>query len=301
MTTITRILAEALATLSRADLFWVGVGFLLYAASLLCAGARWRVVVRAVGGTVGWWHATLATVAGVFINNVTPTGRLGGEACRIAVTRLRGTLTIARGALATLCDRLSDIPPVLLLFTLALPVLHRYLSSHLNVVALVLAVLVIATLLVGRWLRSTLRAWMSTWRAELHGAGLPARDLALGFSYSALIWIEDLARLLVVGLAFDVRFSVPQAAALSVIAVAANFAPTVGGLGAVEGGLMGGLALFGVPIETAIAITTVERLISYGFSTVTGGITVALLGGRRLLQLPAQRHATSTNTSSRPL
>jgi uncharacterized protein (TIRG00374 family) len=134
---------------------------------------------------------------------------------------------------------------------------------------------------------------MSTWGTELHGAGLPARDLALGLGYSALIWIEDLARLLVVGLAFDVRFSVPQAAALCVIAVAANFAPTVGGLGAVEGGLMGGLALFGVPIETAIAITTVERSISYGFSTVTGGIAVALLGGRRLLRSQGPRRATT--------
>jgi hypothetical protein len=249
---------------------------------------------------VSWWHATLATVSGVFVNNVTPTGRLGGEACRIAVTRLRGSLSIARGALATLCDRLSDIPAVLLLFALSLPVLYGYLSGHVNVVVLVLVVLAAATLLVGRWLRSTLRAWMASWRTELHGAALPPRDLALGLGCARVIWIEDLLRVLVVGLAFDVRFTVPQAAALCVIAVAANFAPTVGGLGAVEGGLMGGLALFGVPLETAIAITTVERLISYGFSTLTGGITVALLGGRRLLRTPSgQRAAPEPSAVSR--
>ena len=278
-----KVVAEAWAQLSQANPFWVGAGLLLYAASLLAAAARWRLAVGAVGGHVACWPATMAVVAGVFVNNVTPTGRLGGEAARIAVTRLRGSLTVARGALASLCDRLSDVPAVLLLFVLSLPALYGYVRSHLNVAAIAAGVIVVAAVLLARWLRHTLRAWMSTWQRDLRGAALPARTLALGLGLSALIWIEDLARVLVVGLAFGVDFSIAQAAALCVIAVAANFAPTIGGLGAVEGGLMGGLALFGLPLDTALAITTVERAISYGFSTLVGGIVVTLLGGRSLV------------------
>jgi uncharacterized membrane protein YbhN (UPF0104 family) len=58
--------------------------------------------------------------------------------------------------------------------------------------------------------------------------------------------------------------------------------PTLGGLGAVEGGLVAGLAAFGVDLPTAAAITAIERAISYGFSTGAGLIVIALLGGRSL-------------------
>jgi len=49
-----------------------------------------------------------------------------------------------------------------------------------------------------------------------------------------------------------------------VVGVLGGFVPTVGGLGAVEGALVATLVLFGVPLDTAIAMTTVERGISYG-------------------------------------
>jgi undecaprenyl-diphosphatase len=148
----------------------------------------------------------------------------------------------------------------------------------------VLAVLAGLALAFGRWLRQALRATLTAWQRDLRSSTLGRREIAGVLGYSALIWTEDLLRMLAAGAAFDVALSIPQASALAVTAILGGFAPTVGGLGAVEGGLIGGLVLFGVPLETAIAVTTVERLASYGFSTVTGGLTVAALGGRTLLR-----------------
>lgn len=278
------ILRSAWHTLTTADLAWVGAGIALYAASLLAAGARWRLAVRVVGGEVEWSHASMATVAGVFVNNVTPTGRLGGEACRIAITRLRGTLSITRGALASLCDRLSDVPAILGLTLAALPVLHDYVHGRVHALLAIVMVILAVLLLFGRWLRFTVRTALSSWHSELRDLPISPGVVALGLGLSALIWAGDVLRLVAVGLAFDTGFSVPQATALAVIALVAAFAPTIGGVGVVEGGLMGGLALFGVPIENAIAITTVERAISYGLSTVSGALIVFLLGGRSLLR-----------------
>jgi uncharacterized membrane protein YbhN (UPF0104 family) len=284
--------------LLQAHAGWVTAGFSVYAMSLLVAGVRWRLIVGALGGTITWPDATKATVAGVFVNNVTPTGRLAGEAARIALTRLRGQLSVARGALAALCDRLSDVPGVAVLGLAALPTLAPAAGRHRG--ALVLGVVVAGALLLifGRWLRASLRAWITAWRRDLRGAPVPRSTVALGLGCSAVIWAEDLLRILCVSLAFGVHLSGPQAAALCVIAVGGGFVPTIGGLGAVEGGLLGGLALFGVPWETAIAITTVERTISYGFSTVAGAAITTMMGGRSLLRAVVSGRAAADPIAS---
>ena len=58
--------------------------------------------------------------------------------------------------------------------------------------------------------------------------------------------------------------------------------PSLAGLGPVEGGLVAGLMAFGVDLPTAAAVTALERAISYGFSTSTGALVIAMLGGRSL-------------------
>ena len=46
-----------------------------------------------------------------------------------------------------------------------------------------------------------------------------------------------------------------------------------------------GLMAFGVDLPTAAAVTAIERAISYGFSTLAGGLVIALFGGRSLWNL----------------
>jgi len=87
--TLTGTLAQAWKVLLGARLEWVAAALFLYCLAWLAASGRWRVIVHALGGRISWGTASLATIAGVFVNNVTPTGRLGGEACRIAITRLK--------------------------------------------------------------------------------------------------------------------------------------------------------------------------------------------------------------------
>jgi uncharacterized membrane protein YbhN (UPF0104 family) len=237
-----------------------------------------------VGGRIPWWDATLATVSGIFVNNITPTGRLGGEACRILVTRLHGEIALSRAALALLCDRLGDAIAVSGLVVLALPLVGPLVASRLRLGVIVLAVLVAAVLVFGRWLRRALRATLTGWQRDLRTASLGAGQVAAALGYSFVIWTEDLLRVLAAAAAFDVWLTVPQASAVAVVAILGAFAPTIGGLGAVEGGMVGGLVLFGVPLETAIAITTVERVVSYGVGTVTGGVAVISMGGTTLLR-----------------
>lgn len=277
---MTRTIAQAWRLLLTAHVEWVLAALALYCIAWVAASGRWRLVVRALGGHIGWFPATLATIAGVAVNNLTPTGRLGGEACRVALTRLKGDLTLSRGALASLCDRLTDVPLIGAIALIALPALPSV-AGPLKTGLIVLAVVAVAWLVVVRWLRARLHASLSWWRRE--GLTISRLTIAQGLGFSALVWVEDVLRLMAVGRAFDIPLSAPQGAALVVVGVFGGFVPTFGGLGAVEGGLVGLLLLFNVPLETAIAITSLERAISYGFSTGLGGLVVLLFGGRRLL------------------
>jgi uncharacterized membrane protein YbhN (UPF0104 family) len=290
MSDLSELFEETRQLLLSARVEWALVALALYVMAWLAASGRWRLVVAALGGRLGWLPAGLATIAGVAVNNLTPTGRLGGEACRIAITRLKGDLTLSRGALATICDRATDAPLIALIALVALPALPALTGGYVRGAAIATAVVLAFWLLFGQWVRRLLRSWVSGWLRE--GLAIDRRTIAAGFAFSALVWVEDVLRLMAVARAFEVVLTPSQGAALVLAGLVGGFVPTIGGLGAVEGALAGLLVLFGLPIETAIAITTLERAISYGFSTVLGGIVVLAFGGRRLWA-PARRRESA--------
>src|SRR5262245_19343792 len=94
---------------------YVLAAVILYAGSLWIVGARWRRFIGAAGGAIGLRRATLATLGGVAAGNLTPSSRLAGEACRIALGRMAGTVTLRQASVAALWDRLSEVPPIAVL------------------------------------------------------------------------------------------------------------------------------------------------------------------------------------------
>jgi len=284
---VTALLQHAWQALVHADPWWVAAATLLWALAMLAAGKRWQVMVRVMGGRISLVHAVLVTLATVAVNNVTPSGRLAGEAGRIAVTRVKGQLPLALGAVASLGDRVGDLVAVLALSLVALPSLWPIVEGHARPALAVLAAIGALTLVFGPRLRRASRSWLIARRRELEGAPFAGRDLVVALGLSLLIWFEDALRLMAAARAVGVEFAFPQGAALCVVMVLGSLVPTVGGLGAVEGGLVGAMVLFGVPIESAIAVTAVERAISYVLSTVLGFGSVVWLGGRSLLTPPA--------------
>lgn len=273
-------LAQAWALLLGAQPGWVLVAVVLYIVAWLAGGRRWQVVVGALGSHVAFLHAALATIAGVAINNVTPTGRVGGEAGRIAITRLRSNLSLPRAALASVCDRLLDVPAAAVVLLLALPALPSLAGGYLLATVGGVIVLALAVLVGGRWLRTRLHASLTEWQQT--GVPLAPSAVLVALALSLLVWSQDLLRIMAVGRAFGIPLSVPQGAALNIVGLAGGFVPTIGGLGAVEGVLVGTLLLFGIPLENALAITALERMISFGFSTLLGGGVTLWFGGRRL-------------------
>src|SRR5262245_59942324 len=118
---------------------YVAAAVVLYIASVWIVGARWRRFIGAAGGIIGLSRATLATLAWIAAGNLTPSSRLAGEACRITLGRLAGAVTWRQATVAALWDRLSEVPPIVVLAVMG-TVAVRELSPRTRSVALILAI-----------------------------------------------------------------------------------------------------------------------------------------------------------------
>jgi uncharacterized membrane protein YbhN (UPF0104 family) len=283
VTQLWSVLRASLDRLATATPGWVFAALALYVASLFIVGVRWRGFVRMLGGDIGTLRATLATLGGIAIGNLTPSSRLAGEACRMSLARVDGNVTWPQIGIATAWDRLSEIPPIAVLSIVAAFAVGRTSAARRwSVLAAAITILVVAVIGLRR-VRRTPPANRPGWLRNLSLQRCDSRIFAIGVGWSTLLWLQDVLRLTCAARALGIMLSPSKMALLAVLAMLGGLVPTIGGLGAVEGGLMGGLVAFGVQVPTAAAITAVERAISFGFSTAAGAMVVTLLGGRSLL------------------
>jgi uncharacterized membrane protein YbhN (UPF0104 family) len=289
---IWRIVATSLERLSTARPSYAAAAFLLYVVSLFIAGVRWRGFLRAQGGEVGVMRATLATLGGIAAGNLTPAP--GGEACRIALVRLGGRATWREATIAAVWDRLSELPPILVLALMSL-VAVRHLAAGRSRLVGIGASIAIAIALFALWRLRRSGFLIAGWRDRLAHGGVRFPLFLAGVGYSSALWLQDFLRLSCVTLAFGLELSITQIATLCILAMLGGVVPGVAGLGPVEGGLVAGLMAFGVDVPTAAAVTALERAISYGFSTAAGAIVIAMLGGGSVWRAARASQAPSSD------
>ena len=282
--------------LSTARPAYAAAALALYVVSLLIAGARWRGFLRALGAEAGVWRATLATLGGIAAGNLTPAP--GGEACRIALLRAGGRTTWTQATVAAIWDRLSELPPSLILGALSL-VAVRSVAAGWRTRTIVVSAAIAATLAATAWwkLRRAGASWAG-WRARLAQHRVSGPVFATGVGYSSLLWLQDFLRLTCATLAFGVVLSPEQIATLSILAMLGGVVPAIAGLGPVEGALVAGLLAVGVDLPTAAAITALERVISYGFSTWAGAVVIAMMGGGSLWRALRGRYAPESEADA---
>ncbi|HEY6894237.1 MAG TPA: lysylphosphatidylglycerol synthase transmembrane domain-containing protein, partial [Rhodanobacteraceae bacterium] len=243
------------------------------------AAWRWGTVLRGLSRPAPLKRLMLTHLAAICINNVTPASRLAGEACRV-VALVRGRIAATSTAVISIMyDRLSEVPAVVVLGIVGLAALGRRVVPAIALSTVAVAVL--ATCVAGfaaAW------AWPRVKRqvASLHAVTLAPRVLGLAAVVSGGLWMLDVMRLRAAAAAVGAPVTLMQSALLSAITIVAGLVPSVGGLGVIEGGLVGGLVAFGVRPTDAAAITAIERGISYGLGTIAGAGALSALGGRAL-------------------
>ncbi|MBI3399818.1 MAG: flippase-like domain-containing protein [Acidobacteria bacterium] len=290
MQTLLRGVGDALA---HANLAWVAAAFVLNLIGLAVNGERWRSVCAALGCRLRLSRTTLINLAGIFVRNATPATGLGGDASRVLLLRAEG-VPLAQATAAFAYVRLAEIPPIAVTVLLAGPAVAAAARRSTATLAIAAGVLV-AALIALSVNRHRLSARVADlWSRTAHLRIAPAAA-ALAVFYAGLAQFDSLARLMLAATACGLPLSLQQSAAVTAVAIAGGFVPTIGSLGAIEGGMVAALVVCGADVKIAVAITIIERLISFGVNAAAGAGALAWLGGRRLLR--AAREETWASTS----
>ena len=280
------------AALAHARPLLVVAAIALHLAGLLVTGERWRLVVAALGGRLTLIRSTLINLAGIFVRNATPTTGLGGDASRIALLRAEG-LGLPQAAAAFVYVRVAELPAMAAVALLALPAITAALARSARGVAVAIAVAAVA--LAAAWLgRRRLREQVAVLRAR--SAPLTISRAAFGGAvfYASLAQIETIVRQIVMAAAFALPLTISQSATVTALSIAGGLVPTIGSLGAIEGSMVAGLMMCGATADTAVAITLVERAISYGLSTALGAASLTVIGGRAVLRVASRNRDAVT-------
>ncbi|WP_167909857.1 lysylphosphatidylglycerol synthase transmembrane domain-containing protein [Thermococcus sp. Bubb.Bath] len=259
----------------------IGIAVATYYISVFIYALRWRIVLSGMGKDIPLMELLKITLSSIFVNNVTPMSRGGGEILRITWVSKKHKVPVALSTASIVYERISEVIPVLILTLLGI----SYFATH--VVAFVVLGAIAAVLLWLKWDRVVMLS-VKIFRVSLRQEDLirmlelkkkPAISL-LTVGLSSAVWLLDVTRLKLIAMAFGWN---PPLAFLAIVSLAnllfGLIAFTPGGIGIVEGGLLGTLTYFGIPSTLALSVTLIERFISYVSSTIVGFMTLITSGG----------------------
>jgi putative heme transporter len=283
---------------------WIGLAVIVEVLSLAGYVLLFRTVFSCHGTRIGWRESTQITLAGTVASKLFAAGGAGGVALTVWALNAAGLRprTIARRMIAFELLLYAVFAGALLFVGVGLRVgiFAGPAPWALTVVPAAFAGVAIAVTLSLRAFPASLERRIFTWRDSTHRlarfvsrlAAAPEavrdatsivleliRSRELGILGSLAYWGFDIAALWASLHAFG---NPPPAAAIVMayfIGQLANVIPLPGGVGGVEGGMIGALIAFGTPGSLAILGVLAYRLISFWLPTLPGAIAYLRLRG----------------------
>ncbi len=257
----------------------------VYFTTLLPRAARWQRMLRNLGHDVPLRALGEAIFLSWFISHLIPAKM--GDLYRGFILRRREGISFALTTGSVLAERVVDLFAVLLLAAAAAlffargELLNEMQGALLS--AGVLAALLAGGLLFFRRLDGSLLARLPLLRRRRQklearfqnfkrGVFTSARPLHVMVLLTALVWTAEAGRFYLVANAVGVPLALPQLLFVFAASALLLAVPTPGGLGAVEGGMVGLMLLLDVPVDVAAAVALLDRLISYWLVLLGGGV-----------------------------
>lgn len=286
-TEIVPLLEESWKILSETRIIYVILASSAYLLSVYFFAVRWQQVLSSVGYNLKAVSLLPIMFGSAFVNNITPASRTGGESLRIVWANRSFGITYTHGLITILFERLVEAIPVALLviyilyispsFEYLLLLQRKILPSNLPF----LWILTLTGIGIGAWilLRKSsflVRKLYQDWK-QMNKSFTSTLILSCG------VWGLDVARLKLVASALSLPLTMDTIIVLSVLYLILGCLPiTPGGLGIVEGGLVSMLLYFGLSPAAAGSFVFIERVVSFGLSSLIGVLYLFYYGGFKI-------------------
>ncbi|PLS83401.1 MAG: TIGR00374 family protein [Chloroflexi bacterium] len=293
--------AETWQQMQRINLGLYLLAFVIFYLTFPLRALRWRILLRNAQFPVDQGRRSWASLPALteyiglswFANCVVP-AKLG-DAYRGYLLKHNGNVSFSRTFGTIFAERLLDM---IVLFTLLVLSAWSVFGTHLPASAryvfifgLALVVAIVSGLAAMRFLSPYIRRIVPTRLERVYGSfeagtlgSLKARSLPILFLLTSAVWMcESLRLFLVIEAMGGLRLGLPAVIFVALMGSLLTTVPaTPGGLGLVEGGIIGVLrsSLFGVTTSIAGAVALLDRLINY-WSIVLFGFVLYLFSKRK--------------------
>lgn len=255
-------------------------------------------------------------LVGLTVNDLTPSGRTGGEPVRAYLLSKSSSIEFKRTFASVMGDKIFDTFPFLVLAVFAISYLILYLDLgrtlfFLLLFSLVLFLFAIAFIIVLcfnenfgvviiKWAFRQINRFTTkvsqyeedaiTSLLEFQNSLkylLSNRKLLVVASFiSFSVWILELLRVYIIFLAFGIHVSVGMIAAVFLVSSLVGVIPTLpGGLGSIDGVMVLLYSMAGITSSVSTAATLVERMISLWMVLILGLICLPFFGTNVLDQV----------------
>ncbi|KZX13348.1 hypothetical protein MBORA_07190 [Methanobrevibacter oralis] len=296
--------------LKVANLTYIIIAFGIQIFTFYLYTLRWQILNKLANINTGILKLLPMLMVGLAVNNITPSGRGGGEPVRAYILSKHGGYLMEETFATVVADRALDTFPFVILAIIAILGMAFYFDFDLwLLVVMVISVIVIVAALiviiymsinpkfgkrVDGWIIGLVRrfykknsdelenkihkviaGFQDTMKLVIYNKSVLYHALPLSF----LIWIFEIVRVYFVFLAFGANLNPIIIAEVFILASLVGMIPLLpGGLGAVDGVMILFYSAAGITASVSAAATVIERLISFWLATIIGMIILPHYG-----------------------
>ncbi len=296
----------------------IAAAIAIYFLSVGIWAIRWQTALSFIKHRTSFGTRYLILCAAIFLNNITPVARVGGDPFgRVYMLHKLENISFSSGMASAVGEH--ALTPLAVVSFLMAGLVLQFGKESLQLRLIFMAVWVLAALgavFIPRLLLrkriavkglSSIISRVLGWVGKRENAqeiitGIETfysssyttidkwKKVLLTGSLTFLIWALDVFRLYAIFLALGYHSPISMLLIVSSLPTIVGLIPFLpGGLVLIEGSLISVIALFGVPLDVAMAVTVIERGISFVLSTIVGAVIFSYLGVK-IAAKPAVQH-----------
>ena len=245
-------------------------------AKYILLAIQWKSIVKASGHHIGFGKMTHIIMSGKFIECITPGFKVGGEITKTVMLPKHTSMSIAEAIAVTATQKslnfLALIVLCLLSVTALLSNIHLSINPSLKTTLLVGALLLlglgmglVALISNPQWAKTVLpQKNIETFRLTVTKMYRRPIWLVGQMTLTLIIWSTYAIISIIIAETMGIGIKPLYTVIATYLSYMLGMIPLLpGGLGTTEAGLTGTLAIFGVTVNTAMAMTLMLRLVTY--------------------------------------